>query len=756
MRATSNPKTLRRLLSRIRDVMAGTGTAQARLDLIVSAIAGDMVAEVCSIYVLRPGEVLELFATEGLKATAVHQTRLRIGEGLVGNIAAQAQPLALADAQSHPQFAFRPETGEEIYQSLMGVPILRDGRVLGVLVVQNRTHRRYTDEELEVLQTVAMVLAEMVAGGELVNRDELLHADSNALLPSRIAGTKFGDGIGIGAAVLHQPQFVLSKTVADDPVSERKRLHNALSDMHGALDKMLSAAPFKAGGEHAEILEAYRMFALDTGWASRIEEAIDSGLTAEAAVQKVRNDIRTRMSQVADDYLRERVQDFEDLANRLMQHLMGVPNVFDKARLPENAVVVARTMGPAELLDYDRERLRGVVLAEGSATSHVVILASALNIPVVGRVKAILERVGDGDQIIVDGDNGQVFLRPDQDVLEAFNESQAQQADRQAYYAEVRNEPAVTRDGTRIGVQINAGLLLDVGHVKESDLDGIGLYRTEIPFMVRQHYPDVPEQVEFYRKVYELAAGKPVTFRTLDVGGDKILPYWDSAEEENPAMGWRAMRVALDRPALLRQQIRALVRAAAGQDLRVMFPMVAEVAEFRKGRQLFEMEYARAQAAGAVLPRSVALGVMLEVPSLVFQLPALLNDVDFVSVGSNDLFQFLFASDRGNPQMSGRYDPLSPLVFRLLTQVLADCRAADVPVAVCGEMASRPLEAMTLIGLGFRALSISPSTVGPIKAMIRSLPVPPLQAFLDSLLDGPQHSVRETLKAYARDHGIEA
>ena len=745
----------RRLLSRVRDVMAGSGSAQQRLDNTTAIIAADMVAEVCSIYVMRAGEVLELFATKGLLPSAVHNTRLRVGEGLIGLIAAQARPMALDDAQSHPDFAFRPETGEEIYHSLMGVPVMRGGRVVGVLAVQNRTKRGYADEEIETLQTVAMVLAELVAGGELINRDELIPADGNALLPFRLEGIGLNPGIGVGQAVLHQPEFNLTRLVAEDPKVEGDRLRQAVSEMHGALDDMLEQSALEAAGEHKEVLETYRMIADDAGWYARIEEAILTGLTAEAAVQKVHNDIRARMGQITDPYLRERMHDLEDLGHRLLGHLLG-PDGDNQGPDPEieRVVLVARNMGPAQLLDYDRSRLVGLVLEEGSATAHVSIVARALDIPVVGQVRNILENIESGEAIIVDGANGHVFLRPGEDVRQSFIESARAYEVEKAGYGRLRELPAETIDGVRISLNINAGLLVDLPHLAEIGADGVGLYRTEVPFMVRADFPDVEDQRVLYAKVIELADGKPVVFRTLDVGGDKVLPYWDAPEEENPAMGWRSIRVSLDRPMLLRQQFRALIQAAAGSDLHVMLPMIAELTEFGDARALLDLELTRHRERGGVMPTHTRVGIMLEVPALLFQLPYVLKQVDFVSIGSNDLFQFMYASDRSNPRISDRYDLLSPTMLRLFNSITGQCQDAGVPLSLCGEMAAAPLDAMALIGAGLTSLSVSPRAAGPVKAMVRSLTLEPLREYMQSLYAMNQPSVRENLRDFARDHGI--
>ena len=743
----------RQLLRRLRDVMAGAGTAQQRLDRIVRLIAADMVAEVCSVYLMRAGEVLELFASEGLRAASVHHTWLRVGEGLVGDVAAHARTLAVADARAHPSFAYRPETGEEIYHALAGVPILRGGRVLGVLVVQNRAHRNYSEEETESLETVAMVIAELIAGGELVGADEVAQADAVALAPRRLNGVRLNGGLASGVAVLHRRMAPPAHMVAEDPGLEAERLRQAVMRMHGAIDRMLADSELGRDGEHREILESYRMIAADRGWLRRIGEAIETGLTAEAAVQMVQNDTRARMLQASDPYLRERLQDLEDLASRLQQHLAGTgaPDLAPDADM----ILIARTLGPAELLDYPRERLRGLVLEEGSPTSHVVIIARAFDIPVVGRVPrahSILEAM---DPVIVDGDRGVVYVRPGDDVRQRIAESIEARARQRKSYEAFRRLPAVTRDGVEITLNINAGLVGDLADLDQAGVAGVGLFRTEIPFMLRAAFPGVAEQETLYREVIELAGDRPVVFRTLDIGGDKLLPYFDRADDDNPAMGWRSIRIALDRPAMLRQQLRALIRATSGATLTVMFPMIAEVSEFVAARRLLDMELERAQVRDQPPPKTVRVGVMLEVPSLAWQLPPLLRRADFVSVGSNDLFQFLFASDRGNPRLAERYDPLSPAALLLLRDIVGNCEAAGKGVALCGEMAGRPLEAMALIGLGFRNLSMFPGEIGPVKAMIRSLSVQPLRDYMQELTDLEDHSLRERLRNFANDHGIE-
>jgi len=742
------------LLRRLRELMADKGSAQARLDRIVKLIAANMVAEVCSVYLMRPGNVLELFATEGLKPEAVHKTRLKIGEGLVGTIAESAEPLMLADAWAHPSFAYRPETGEEIFHSLMGAPIIFDGRVAGVLAVQNRRKRVYIDEESEALQTIAMVLAEMIGSGVLLPKEDMAPEIARSALPIRIEGLRLAEGLATGVAVLHEPKVEIRNLIAENTAAEKDRLRVAIEAMRLKIDAMLETDAFSGGGEHREVLEAYRMFAHDKGWMLRIEEAIGSGLTAEAAVHRVQIETHARLQQVNDLYLRERLHDLEDLANRLLRHLVGATETAAAGLLPEDTILLARNMGPAELLDYDRKRLRAVALEEGSANAHVAIVARALDIPVVGRLDDLLARVEPGDRIIVDAEHAQIFVRPPAEVVQAFSLTMANRAARRAEYAAMRELPAVTRDGERIVLMMNAGLLVDLPQLRSTGADGIGLYRTELLLMVRSAFPDVAAQAEFYAKVLDQTEGKPVVFRTFDIGGDKAVPFFGGEREENPALGWRAIRIGLDRPVILRTQIRALLESHAGRRLDLMFPMIADVAEFDAAKRMLKREVSRLRRLKKPEPSDIRVGTMLEVPALAFQLDALLSKVDFVSVGSNDLVQFLFASDRGNARVAARYDTLAPAVLGLLRQLAERCVEKRVPLSLCGEMAASPLEAMALIGLGFRSLSMAPAAVGPVKAMLRALDAQAFARILEPWLGSGERTLRSRIEAYAQAQGI--
>jgi phosphotransferase system enzyme I (PtsP) len=744
------------LLRRLREVMAEPVSAQERLDKIVVLIAANMVAEVCSVYVLRVDSTLELYATEGLNRDAVHHTVMRSDEGLVGLVASQASAINLSNAKAHPAFSYRPETGEEIYHSFLGVPILRAGNTLGVLVVQNRARRTYSEEEVEALQTTAMVLAEMIASGEL-SALAMPGAEPAARRSLDIKGAALSDGIALGHVVLHEPRVVVTNFIADDVQTELKHLQAAVETLRASLDELLEHGDVVDGGEHRDVLEAYRMFAYDRGWIHKLEEAVMTGLTAEAAVERVQSDTRARMLRQTDPFLRERLHDLDDLANRLMRQLLGRDHAPSRESLPENAIIVARSMGPAALLDYDRKRLRGLVLEEGGPHSHVTIVARALGIPAVGEVDNATGIVDPGDAIIVDGSTGDLHVRPLPDLEAAYAERVRLRARRQQQYQALRDKPCVSKDGEQITLLLNAGLGVDLPHIADTGAAGIGLFRTELQFMVAPSFPRTSEQYALYRAVLDAAGDKPVTFRTLDIGGDKVLPYMRNVEEENPALGWRAIRLGLDRPGLLRTQLRALLRAAGSRALKIMFPMISMVGEFDQAKDLVERELTHLRRHGHKLPESVEVGSMVEVPSLLYQLDELLERVDFLSVGSNDLLQFLYASDRGNPRVSGRFDALSAPALRALKDVVDKARSHRKPVTLCGELASQPIGALALAAIGYRSFSLTPSAVGPVKAMLLDLDCRKAAAFLCPLIaktsDGAP--IRKQLEDFAAMHDLQ-
>ena len=746
----------RNILTGLHEVMASRQNAQAKLNTVVEVIGESLHSEVCSIYLLREG-MLELFATRGLAQEAVHVTRLAIGEGLVGTIAERSETLNLAEAAAHPDFSYRPETGEEKFHSFAGVPIVRRERAVGVLCVQHVEQRRYEEVEIEALQTVAMVLSELITNADLIDEEDarLLGAGSNA--PEQLQGLTLVKGLASGVAVYHQPRVQIEHVVAEDTEAERQRVILAFDKMREQIDRMASQAEFGVGGEHEEVLETYRMFAYDEGWTRRINEAIDSGLTAEAAIERVQQRTRMRMRQIDDPLLADRMHDLEDLANRLLRIVSGQLGTAASMGLRNDAILIARNLGPAELLEYDRRRLKGVILEEGSLTSHVVIVARAMGIPVLGRVRGLRGYVREGDPLLLDAGQATGMVRPSPGVIEAFEARFARNREKQAAYAAMRDVRPTTRDGKRIMVRINAGLRDDIANLNLTGADGIGLFRTEFQFLVSATLPARDRQTRLYRDVLDAAGDKPVVFRTVDIGGDKTLPYLrhdDGQGEDNPAMGWRALRVALEREGLLKVQARALLEAAAGRQLNVMFPLVAEPWEFDQAKAIFDGQLAFLRQQKKQLPEAIRYGVMLEVPALAEQLDVLAPRISFLSIGTNDLTQFLFAADRSNPKLAERYDWLSPAILRFIRRVVTTLDGSGVEIGVCGEMGGRRLEALALLGIGIEKLSITPASVGRIKDLVGKVDLGEVKAAMDGWLAQPPLDMRAAMTAWAIERGI--
>ncbi|GAB0117566.1 phosphoenolpyruvate--protein phosphotransferase [Acidisoma sp. 7E03] len=763
--------TPRRLFATLREGLARGNTPLPKL---IELVAREMATEVCALYVMRTGEVLELTATSGLETQAVGRTRLRLGEGIVGLVAAMGSSLNLADARTHPAFAQRPETGEAAFASLLAIPIRRSGHIVGVLTVQNREPRKFTEIEQESLETVAMLLAEILTSAGAV---EVRGEGFGAALPRRFDGLSLAGGIVMGPVVRAERAIGGREVLAADPEVEQRRLTAAAETLQRGLDELLGgivARPEAGDAAPEDILSAYRMIAADAGWLKRVSAVIEGGFSAEAAVLRVLGELRERMRRIADPYLQERLVDIEDLGHRLLGQLshVGADGCAQAARTAaaqvqapdvRGAIVVARRLGPAELLDWHNRGVAGFVIEEGSAAGHAAILARALGLPALSDARGVVDACQDGDEGILDTEEGLFILRPEDEVRQAYAGAVSAEVAHAAEWQALRDQPARTADGTAVSLMINLGLPLELPQLDATGAAGIGLYRTEIALLAQQPAEAasgdplgsdrlMARQIAEYTRVLDYAGDRPVLFRTLDLGGDKLLPTAAASPSENPAMGWRSLRIGLDRPVTLRRQIRAMLAAAGGRPLSVMFPMVATVAEFRAARTLLEAEVARAEEK----PARVQVGTMLEVPALLWQLPALMAEVDFVSVGSNDLMQFLFAADRGTPNLAGRYDLISPPVLDLLDSVVRHAAEANVALSFCGEAAGRPLEALILVALGFRALSMSPSALPRVKAALCAVDMSVFGRVLTSIRT--QHaqaaSLREPLGTWAREHGL--
>ena len=730
------------LLKRLRDSLAEPGKGQARLDRIVKLIASSMSAEVCSIYLKKDIKTLELFATEGLRAGAVHFTKLKIGQGLVGKIAHTATPINTSNAPETKGFQFMPETGEEIFPSFLGVPVQRLGEVLGVLIVQNSFSRIYNDDEVYGLEIVAMVIAEMTELGEFTesNGTEITAQHNHARTFEGIIGN---EGIAVGKVFLHDPMIKIANPIADNPKAEKAKLSIAFKKLQTEAKKMSATNLQNKTAEYLEVFESYQMFTRDKGWRKRMEASIEGGLSAPVAVEKEQSEIRSRMSRLADPYIRDRLYDLDDISNRLIRILTKTDAKIDKGKV-KKAILVARNIGPGELLDYGAN-ISGVILEEGSVGSHATIVARALAIPLLIKANGIRQESRDGDLVILDANNGYSYLRPEETVRKDYVDKLASQEVAQGQYLELKNKPAKTTDGTKITLMMNAGLMIDLPFLEKSGAEGIGLYRTELQFLTQEKVPKRSEQVAFYSHILDVASGKPVNFRSLDIGSDKFLPYLKRLKEPNPALGLRAIRVTLDRSGIMRMQVQALIRGAQGRPIRILFPFVTELNEFKHARRIVLSEVEKEKKLNRIVPKEIKIGAMLETPSLAFSTDEFFQLVDFISIGGNDLKQFFFAADRENELVRARYDSLNLSYLNFLEGIVTRAKSFDTPINFCGEDAGKPHEAVAFMAIGLTNLSMRPVSIGRIKSLIRSVSLKEVRLIIKNARASGKSSVREEI-----------
>lgn len=742
------------ILKHLRQITEGGGSITEKLDNIVKIIVAEMDADAGACYIMVDENTLELFASHGFNKDITHKITLRISEGLVGEVARNTKSLAISDAWSHPSFIHKPEMGEENYKSFLGVPLIRNSRTVGVFTLQHKKNYEFSRNEIEILETVAMIMSDIVVSEEFNDYKKTLIKGRGLSERERVKGVSLSKGYGIGQAVVHRRRQAVTKIFSEDKEKELRRLEIAHRQMNADLDEKF--AQTKLGiGEHADILDAYKMFAKDKGWYQKIYNNVESGLTAEAAVERSYEDMWNRLSGTTDNYLKERLSDLRDVADRLQSYLSGDYSGVDESEDYNNIVVIAQTMGPADLMDYDYKKIKGLLIEEGTSTMHVTIVAKALNIPVISKTRGLFDEIKTGQLIAVDGDEGYVYINPDKSVQEKFQKKISDKTKLLARLAEMKKLPSKTLDNVRINHYINVGLAFDLEYIDNTNCDGVGLYRTEIPFMTTDTMPNVEKQTEYYKELMDKSGHKKVIFRSLDVGSDKLLPYWSNFNEDNPAIGWRSIRITLDRRAILRKQVRAFLRAAADKELNVMFPMISDLEEFEEAKETLMIELEKEKKKGNPVPKKVNVGLMIEVPALLFQLEAILEAADFISIGTNDLAQFVFAADRGNSKLTDRYDVLSAPFLKIMGDIVKKASSAGVYCSVCGEMASNPIEAMALIGLGYRNLSSSGASFGRVKSMIRSISVDEVSDYIYNLLESSRRSLRPQLISYAHDHGIE-
>jgi phosphotransferase system enzyme I (PtsP) len=720
---------------------------------LVKIIALALNADASSCYVGIDNSHLELFATEGLNAKMVNKITLRYGEGIVGDVAKFKRPINTSDAWQYPNFSYKSDLGEEDFRAFLGVPLIRWDKAVGVLAIQRRAKVDFNDEEVSLLETLAMILSEYVASNEVLDYVRKFGEEKGLALKDKIKGVSLSKGYGLGNAVVHKRGGIITKIFAENKEFELERLKFAHERMNKDLDEKFKNTQLGIG-EHLDILDAYKMFANDKGWYKKIENNVENGLTAEAAVERAYEDMWNRLSSTSDAYLKERLHDLRDVADRLQSYISGDITYEDNID-SNDIIIVAKVMGPADLMDYNHSKIRGLIIEDGTPTMHVSIVAKALNIPVIAKTKGIFDEVKNGELLAVDGEDGYVYINPSTEVQAKIKNKIAEKKEQSAKLEELKKFPSTSIDGKKFNMYINVGLSFDFDYLDTTNCDGVGLYRTEIPFMTASSMPSVEEQLPFYKELMGKAGRKKVIFRSLDVGSDKLLPYWSGVSEENPAIGWRSIRITLDRRAILRKQLRAFIIAAAGKELNVMFPMISDLEEFEEAKETLMIELEKEQKKGFDIPKKINIGIMVEVPSIIFLLDEVLEKADFISIGTNDLSQFIFACDRGNARLNDRYDVLSVPFLRVMKEILDKANKAGVQCSVCGEMASNPIEALALVGLGYRNLSMSGASFGRVKSMIKSVKVAEIEDYINELLKTSQKTIRPQLISFAYDHGID-
>lgn len=723
------------LLQRIIQEVNSTADHGGALEIIVHRVKKALRVDVCSVYLVPPGTTeLLLMATDGLNPECLYNVRIDFNEGLVGLVAQRAEPINLEDAPSHPRYKYFPQTGEERYRAFLGIPIIQHRKILGVLVVQQTECRRFDDEQTAFLITLAAQLAGTIIHAELSGELDALRReiDDSDLA---IRGIEGAPGVAIGTAWVAYSSANLSAVPNRAPVdieTEVRLFLAAVQSVQSELLRLKERMGQILPAEERALFDAYIMILGSDTLTQHTVGRIRAGKWAPAALRDTIEESAAVFEEMDDTYLRERGEDIRDLGRRLLLYLEKTPRLSGEGQ-PSRLVLVGENVSVAELADIAPERLTGVISGRGSASSHVAILARALGIPaVMGAVDLPYGRL-DGREVIVDGYSGRVYLEPGPQIRAEYERFQLEEIELSEGLAELAAKPAITADGERIPVYVNSGLLADINVAFLAGSDGVGLYRTEFPFMVRDRFPSEQEQTRIYRQVLEAVAPRPVTLRTLDVGGDKILPYFP-IKEDNPFLGWRGIRITLDHPEIFLTQMRAMLRANVGlHNLRVMFPMISAVGEVDEALGLVRQAWSELVEEGVPVVEP-EIGVMIEVPSAVYLAEKIASRVSFVSVGTNDLVQYLLAVDRNNARVAELYRTMHPAVLLALIDVVRGVHAAGKTVGVCGEMASDPASAILLLGMGMDNLSVTVSGLSRVKWMISNFTRARAAEILDTVI----------------------
>ena len=734
--------TLRRLIQEVNDAR----NIEQALNIIVNRVKSVLQADVCSVYLRDPKQKdYVLRASVGLHTDVIGKVRLKKGEGLVGLVAKRAELVNLADASVDPRYCYIPDSGEEIYHAFLAVPTIHRRYVVGVLVVQSTSSTVYTEDDETLLITIAAQLAEAIAhadaSGELEDNKSSSYVESRA-----IQGQPGAPGITVGHAVVMYP-FADIHAIPDRKItnitSELIALDNAIRMVKKDINKMKESLSDKLSAEELVLFDVFNMMLESESFTGVMRNRVEAGNWAPGSLRETVIEHERIFSEMEDAYLRERIDDIRDLGHRLLKYLQNEEQVH--RTYSQNTILVGEDITAAMLAEIPIDSLAGVISVRGSRTSHIAILARAMGIPTIMGATDLPVGLIDGCQVVLDGYAGRIYINPDKVVLAEYQRLINEEADLREELAGINDFPAETVDGTHIPLYVNTGLLADLSPIRDSGAEGIGLYRTEYPFMIRQSFPSEAEQARVYRKVLEECAPYPVVLRTLDIGGDKALPYFPIIEE-NPFLGWRGIRITLDHPEIFLVQIRAMMRASIGlNNLSILLPMICDVAELNDALALIHQAYEELmeEQLNIVMPR---IGVMIEVPSAVYQAGALARRVDFLSIGTNDLTQYLLAVDRNNPRVAELYDSLHPAVIRAMLQVVESARVHGKPVSVCGEMAGDPVAAVILVGMGIHSLSMSVTSLSRVKWVIRNIASEQAEEILSEILTMDNvKQIRQTL-----------
>lgn len=733
-----------RTLEDISTLILHSHDLQETLDNIVAVVSKRMRSDVCSIYLLdNDGETLRLHATKGLSLSSVGKITMNISEGLTGLVVEQRSVVSLENAQEHPRYKYFRETGEERYHSFLGIPMFERKSPIGVIVVQHREPRSYTVTEISTLSTIAYQISSIVMNARLLDsirkkeeeritlENELKKIHGKPLpgadLPpgeiSRHAGDRLGIGVSPGFAsgsiyLLTRRNPLLASILESSlpPEEEHHRLQLAIEKARIQTLYMEKRVAERLSGEDASIFHTHLMILEDRGFIAKIQELIDQNYGAARAVHEVVQFYMDAFGRMEDPYLKSRSADMEDIGRRIIDCLDGHEG--EQIPFDEKRILVAAEILPSDLAKLEVENILGIVTEKGDLNSHAAIIARSLGIPAVVGVEGLARELSLNDELIIDGNSGHIYINPDTHIRKEYQRLESYFSIKRRELDSLRDTPAITKDGVRISLKSNIGLISDIRIAVMNGAEGVGLYRTEFPFMARKQFPNRDEQAAIYAKILEGFEGKQVTIRTLDIGGDKHLPYFAHPHEDNPFMGWRGIRISLDCREIFREQVAAIMMASVGRETRIMLPMISGVEEIAQAREIVVEAASELRKTGNPFNGNIPLGIMIETPAAVQIAEILAKKADFFSIGTNDLIQYTLAADRNNPKVKSYYSPYHPALLRAIKSVAAAGRDAGIPVSLCGEMAADPLNSLLIAGLGITDISMSSPSIPKVKQAI--------------------------------------